>query len=111
MRSGVRNSSAPSAGVSRSPLSTLSAIVKSAGSPSNDLFSATRGGTSVLEASDHERNVMPAETEAVRQRHADVALGRLVRCVVEIQLGVRRLVVDGRRDGALANDVRAYDEL
>src|SRR6185503_21035665 len=86
MRSGVRKSTAPSAGVSRSPRSTFSAIGSSAGSRSRDLLSATRGGTSVLGTPDCERDVVSAEPEAVRQRDANVALGRLVRRVVEIQL-------------------------
>src|SRR5687767_5180787 len=44
---------------------------------------------------------MPAEAEAVAQGRSRVALDRLVRRVVEVELGVRGLVVYRRRDRTL----------
>src|SRR5688500_11259656 len=93
-RSGVRNSATPSSRVSRSPRSTLSAIGNSAGSRTIFRFSATAGGTLFLEAPNGERHIVPAKSKAVRERGAHVTLGRLVRRVIEVELRIRRLIVD-----------------
>src|SRR5688572_13118730 len=102
MRSGERNSWAPSAAERRSPRSILSAIGNNAASRMRPRFNSTRGGMSALEALDGQRHVVAAEPEAVGQRGSHVALGRLVGCVVEIQLRIRSLVVDRRRNDVLA---------
>jgi len=50
-----------------------------------------------LEAAQHEAGVVPAEAERVGNGDPDVGLAGFVRDVVEVALGVRRVVVDRRR--------------
>src|SRR5690349_19195006 len=92
-----RNSATPSSGERRSPACTFSAIVASAGSLTSFRSSVTGCGTLLLEALDGQCHVVPTETEAVAQRRAKRALLRRVWRVVEIELRIGRLVVDGRR--------------
>src|SRR6185503_5399678 len=108
------NSATPSACDRRSPRSTLSAMGPSAGS----LISARSSGTAargdtvlLLKAFYRERHVVAAEPEAVAQDGAHFALLGGVGRVVEIELGIRRLVVDRRRYDAVARGERADDEL
>jgi hypothetical protein len=65
---------------------------------------------SIPEATHGERHVVPAEPEAVAQRHVDVALDGSVRHVVQVALGVGRPVIDRRRNGAVADGERADRE-
>src|SRR5215470_12250824 len=67
------------------------------------------GPTTTCGAHDHlrvvgaegERGVRAAEAEGVRERDLDVLLARLVGNVVQVAVGVGRLVVDGRRQDAV----------
>src|ERR687888_834536 len=62
-------------------------------------------------SADNYAGVVAAEAEAIRDRHADVRVARLVRHVVQVALRVGRLVVDRRRHLAVANGQRREDRL
>src|SRR5262245_25226779 len=112
IRSLVAKSATPSAVVSRSPPSTLSAKGARAGSLMRGRSRRTGAGTALtFEAFDGECNVMSAEAEAVAQHGADFTRHGDVRRVVEIELGIRRLIIDRRRNDAVACGERAEDEL
>ena len=64
-----------------------------------------------LEAAQHEAGVVPAEAERVGNDDPDVGLAGFVRDVVEVALGVGRVVVDRRRQHALVDRERAEDRL
>src|SRR5690348_5359383 len=103
----------PSSVVRRSPRSILSATGPSEGSLISLRSTATAGGiaSSLSEPPNRERDVVTAEAEAVAQRDLDVATHRAVRRVVQIELGVRMLVIDRRRHDAVAHRKCADDEL
>src|SRR5690242_1842516 len=109
----LSNSVTPSAVVRRSARSTLLATGPSAGSLIRRVSSETAGGATrlFLVALDGEGHVVTPEAEAVAQHAANRAMGRGVGRVVEVELRIRRLIVDRRRDDAVANRQRADDEL
>ena len=63
------------------------------------------------EAAEHDRCVVPAEAGRVRDGDADVGFACLVRDVVEVALGIGRLVVDRRRQHAFVDRERAEERL
>src|SRR5262249_48190766 len=63
-----------------------------------------------LQPADNERNVLPPEAEAVAQGVADPVLPRLVGHVVEVAVGVGRVVVDRRRQPAAPEHLDAGDQ-
>src|SRR5436305_11286058 len=111
--SGDSKSAIPSSVVSRSPTSTLSAITPNEGSLMSVRSRAMGAGISVSlpHAAHGERHVVSAESEAVAERDLHVATHRAIGRVVEIQLGIRVLVVDRRRNDAVAHRQSADDEL
>src|SRR5690242_7384482 len=112
-RSGVRKRATPSAGESRSPAMTRSAIACSAGSEMRERSNTTAAGTALLlEALDDERNVMATESGAVAPRGAQFARLRLVRREVQIPArGIRVAVVDRRRNDLVADRQQRRDQL
>src|SRR5512132_1532846 len=62
-----------------------------------------------LKTAQHEAGVVPTEAERVRDGDPDVGLARLVRNVVEVAISIGRLVVDRRRQHAVADCERAED--
>src|SRR5690348_5018712 len=68
--------------------------------------------TLVVEPANDERGVVAAEAERVRQRDVELrCVTRLVRNVVEIAVGIRRFVVDRRRELAVVHGKRGEDRL
>src|SRR5947207_14630399 len=61
----------------------------------------------VLEAFDGEGGVMPTEAKTVAENSVDFPLDANVGCVVEIELRIGVLVVNGRRNDAVADHHRA----
>src|SRR5690349_9716898 len=88
-----------SASSSRCPAWSFSAMGRSAGSDRRVIGSssgATLTAVSLAVLADGERDVMPAEPEAVAQRVLDIAIHRLVRRVVQIAFRIWIRVVDRR---------------
>src|SRR5215831_1274832 len=112
-RSLLSKSATPSLAVSRSPRSTLAATGRSAGSLISAASSETAGdGTALLlEALDGEGHVVTPKAKAVAQHGAHRPVGGDVRRVVQVEFGIRRLIVDRRRDHAVAHGQCADDEL
>src|SRR5215207_9195420 len=112
-RSSLRNSTTPSAIESRSPRAILSASGCSKGSliRCGSSWTCGAGTISLLEALYGERNVMPAEPEAVAQHRAHRTRHRGVRRVVQIELGIGRFIIDRRRNDAIADRECANNEL
>src|SRR4029453_9379993 len=75
---------------------------------SSGVRAVTPGSLAVL--SHGERHVVATEAEAVAQGYLDVAVRRLVRRVIEVAFGVRVLIIDRRRDDAIADHERADQE-
>src|SRR5579885_1974870 len=73
--------------------------------------SAKEISRSVGEAPQDERDVLPAETETVGQRHLDRLLAGHVRDIVQVALGVRVIQVDRRRHDPVAHRQQADDRL
>src|SRR6478672_5461068 len=71
----------------------------------------TYGTSLVFDALQHDRRVVTAETERVRHGYAHVRIACFVRDVVEITCRILDLVVDGRRQLAVANRKRRKDRL
>src|SRR5579859_1214895 len=69
------------------------------------------GGGSVLEAAQHDRRVVPAEAERVRDGRPDVGAAGLVRDVVEVTGRVGLFEVDRRREHAVADREQREDRL
>ena len=64
-----------------------------------------------LEAAQHEAGVVPPKPNELESGDADVGRAGFVRDVVEVALGVGRVVVDRRRQHALVDRERAEDRL
>ena len=64
-------------------------------------------GTGLLDAAEQDAAVVAAEAHRVRERDVDLGLARLVRDVVEVALRIGDLVVDRRREHAVADRERA----
>src|ERR1700694_5345557 len=94
----------PEATFSPTPLRSRSPILPRSSEISGVMCSA-------LVALDGERGVVATEAEAVAENSADVAFDRGIGGVVEVELGVGMMVVDGRRDDAAADNAGADDRL
>src|SRR5678815_549506 len=110
--SSLRKSATPSSNDRRSPASTLSANGASAESLIRCRSSRTGMGTALLlESFDGERHVVAAEAEAVAQDGLHRTIHCRIRRVVEVELRIGMLIVDCRRNDAVADGERANDEL
>src|SRR6476620_2705533 len=104
-------SATPSSNARRSPASTLSANGASAESLIRCRSSRTGMGKALLlESFDGERHVVAAEAEAVAEDGLHRTIHCRIRRVIEVELGIGMLVVDRRRNDAVANGERADDE-
>src|SRR4051812_26630252 len=95
-RSGEVKRISASLPVRRLPSTTLSPMGLKARSeilPRSTEISALTA--SALEASDGEGGVVPTEAKTVAENSVDIPLDADVGCVVEIELGIRLVVVDG----------------
>src|SRR5215212_2425687 len=113
IRSPVRKSATPSAGASRSPAMTLSAIGISAGSAMRERSNTTAEGKALLlESPGDEGHVVAAESRAVAERRADFTGLRLVRREVQIAArGIGVAVVDRRRHDLITDRQQRGDHL
>src|SRR5687767_4924819 len=112
IKSGEVNSTSASASERRVPLSTFSPIVRSCLSAIRPRSNETsRFIESAGEALDGEDGVMPTKAEAVAEYRCNLAIDAIVRSVVQIELRVRILVVDRRRDHSVSHHQGADDEL
>src|SRR6476469_3343922 len=104
-RSGDLNSRTASSGASRLFSSTFSPRPRRARSEilprSSEIDSLIASG---LEAFDGEGGVVATEAEAVAEYGRYVPFDAGIRSVVEIELGVRVLIVDRRRDHSIPHD-------
>src|SRR6266496_2210751 len=66
---------------------------------------------SVFELAQNDARVVPAEPERVGDGDLDVGFARVVRDVVEVASGIRRLVVDRRRQHVLVHREDREDRL
>src|SRR3954469_16537384 len=110
MRSGVEKSSSASLFDKRWPAATFSPTVLRVGSVILSRLSALgEVMASAREAPDGQCGVVPAEAEAVAEYCVHIPLDTNVGSVVQIELGIRRLVVDGRWNDSTPDDHRADD--